>query len=48
MAAHKSRLEATFQSVQDAILTLNPEMEIIDVNNAINNYLRVETKRYHR
>ncbi|MBN1381253.1 MAG: sigma 54-interacting transcriptional regulator [Deltaproteobacteria bacterium] len=37
LAEHKSRLEAIFQSVNDAIITVDPEMRVIEANKSTEN-----------
>ncbi|MDA8137152.1 MAG: sigma 54-interacting transcriptional regulator [Desulfobacteraceae bacterium] len=34
LAAHRSRLQAIFRSVEDAIITVDPEMKVIEANHA--------------
>lgn len=44
LAENRTRLEAIFRSVKDAIITVDPELKVIDVNNSTENICGISKK----
>ena len=48
LAEHRTRLEAIFGSVKDGIVTVDPELRIIEANKSTEDYLRDRCKENSR